>query len=67
MQSDLLELTRELLINRQRNCTYRKIQRDTGLSEYWLALFANSREHDPGVRKVETLYRYLTGQALVIR
>lgn len=64
MHSDLLEVTRKLLKNRPRTLTHQQINHDTRLSISWLNSFAHGREIDPGVRKVETLYCYLTGGKL---
>ena len=38
------------------------IAKDTGLDYDWLCQVASQRIKDPGIKKIERLYRYLTEQ-----
>lgn len=60
----LLKTTLHLYRERPRTKTLDIIARDTGLAREWLINFGGEASHDPGVRKVETLYVYLTGKQL---
>ena len=64
--SIFLETTIELLKNKSKNITYKLIEEETGLTTYWLDSLINrpqkERDFDPGVRKIETLYNYLSGK-----
>lgn len=59
--SELLEETFELLRNRPRHVTYAKIEKDTGISHHWINAMSRQTPaiEDPGVKRVETLNRYL--------
>lgn len=54
----------ELLRERPRSMTYKKIAEDTDIPEGWLKVFAGGNIDDPSVNRVETLYNYLSGQPL---
>ena len=61
--SPMLDETLRLLRHRPTALTYRQIAADTGLPIHWLHLLGKSNGvSDPGVRRVETLYRYLSQQ-----
>ncbi len=56
----MLDKTLKLVRERPRTLTYDQIASDTGLKVSWLEAFAGGRIPDPGVRKVETLFAYLS-------
>ena len=56
----LLETTLALLRERGK---YREVAAATGLGYEWIAKLAQNRISDPGVNKIETLYRFLTEEA----
>lgn len=62
--SRLLEQTRELLDNRPKGVTFKRIAEETQLSMSWLSHFAADNCDDPGVIKIETLWRYLSKREL---
>lgn len=62
--SRLNDYTLHLLKNRPRHITYAHIAEQTGLGRDWLQEYSRSRFDSPGVKQVETLYRYLTGHDL---
>lgn len=64
--SRLCTKTRELLLARPRTQTYKIISDATGLHPDWIMCFAQDRMDDPGVRKVEKLYEYLSGRTLKV-
>ena len=59
-QPSLLDTTLQLLKSRPRSVTYDQIAAGTGLGKPWLEALAAGRIPDPGVRKIETLYAFLT-------
>lgn len=65
MQTTLRDKTLELVHNRPRHLTYKKIEKETGLSHLWLSHFAQQRFDEPGVNRVETLYTYLSGRTVI--
>lgn len=65
MQTTLRDKTLELVHNRPRPLTYKEIEKQTGLPHLWISHFAQERFEDPGVNRVETLYTFLTGRAVV--
>jgi hypothetical protein len=60
----LLKRTRDMLRDRPRHVTLRKISDDTGLSYPFLAHMSVNAMDDPGVNKIQTLYEYLSGRKL---
>lgn len=62
----LLIKTQELLKNRPRTLTLEQVAVDTGLSIEWLGPFGREKIDDPSVRKVVTLYEYLSGRKLEV-
>ena len=68
--SQLRERTLQLVRNRNRTITLKKIAAETSLSVPWLQRFCvdpmgpNGEPHDYGVGKVEELYVYLSGKPL---
>ena len=58
--TSLLDKTLQLVRNRPRTMTYDHIASETGLKKAWLEAFAAGRIPDPGVRKVETLFAFLS-------
>lgn len=64
LPSRLRDRTLELVQERHKSLTYKTISEQTGLKEAWVEAFAQERIANPGVRYVETLYIYLTRQAL---
>lgn len=70
MQSQTLcEKTLTLLENRPKGMTLLQIANDTGLTLYWLQSFLknakdSSKDFDPGVNKIVTLYNHLNDKKL---
>jgi hypothetical protein len=62
--SILLTQTRELLRQRPKELSFKRIAGETGLNMSWISHFSVCDYDDPGVKKVETLWRYLTGKEL---
>lgn len=54
----------DLLGARPRTTTYSDVAEATGLNEAWIKQFAAGNIPNPSVNRVETLYVYLTGNAL---
>jgi len=54
-----------MLRNRPAPLTLRKISADTGLGEQWLSMLLRTPDVDPGVKKTQTLYEYLSGKPLL--
>lgn len=64
--SPMLDETLSLLRTRPPSLTYRRIAHDTGLPIHWLHLLGKANGvSDPGVRRVDTLHRYLLQKARV--
>lgn len=61
----LAECTRSLLNNRPRGQTIDVVAAGTGLSKAWITDFLTYPQRDHGVNKVETLYCFLSGGALL--
>ena len=57
---DLYKSTVEMLIASRGK--FRTIAEETGLDYFWLSSVAQGRIEDPGVRKMQRLYDYLTAQ-----
>lgn len=66
MHSILLERTLHLVRNRSVKITLKKISEDTGLKYDWLVRFNMGNYDDCGVKKVETLYNYLSADKLTL-
>ena len=62
--SKLYLKTLDLLRNRPKPLTLRKIAQDTGLPEGWLLSILSKPNLNPAVNRVEVLYEYLSGQTL---
>jgi predicted GIY-YIG superfamily endonuclease len=61
----VFELTWEFLdSSRNRNEALQKISTDTGITASWLQSFVRAKVAEPGIKKIETLYCYLTGKEL---
>jgi hypothetical protein len=62
----LLERTIDLLNNRPKPLTLEQIEADNpDLPRRWLSSFASGKITDPSVRRVQTLYEYLTNAPLI--
>lgn len=60
-ESVFLKRTIELLQNRPKTITYALIEEETELTKFWLdSLIQQHKKLDPGIRKIETLYNYLS-------
>lgn len=59
LRSELLDETRTLLDDR--DLTLLDISARTGINFHWLNKFQQGKFADPGVKKIETLHRFLTG------
>lgn len=55
-----------LLRNRPAPLTLRQISEETGLGEQWLSMILRKPDVDPGVKKTQTLYEYLSGEKLLV-
>jgi hypothetical protein len=69
MQSANLSLfahTVTMLRNRPAPLTLRQISEETGLGEQWLSMILRKPDVDPGVKKTQTLYEYLSGKPLLV-
>ena len=66
LTSTLCEHTLELLKTRSVLLTYKKIERDTKISEGWLRIFIRGKILNPGVRQIQTLYEYLSKKKLEV-
>lgn len=55
---DLHTVTHELLLNDER--TLFVIASESGVGFHWLGKFKQNKYEDPGVSKVQKLYRYLS-------
>lgn len=64
-QPRLADETRRLLKNRPRTTTIDAIVNATQLNKAWISDFLAYPQRDHGVNKVETLYFFLTGAALL--
>jgi hypothetical protein len=64
--SKLRDETLKLLRARNRQQTFSAIAVNTKLPIRWIAEFSQGKTDDPGVCKVETLYRYLAGKELAL-
>jgi len=63
IRSEMLDETLALLRDRPSDLSYRRIAEETGLGIWWLQMLARTNgTNDPGVKRVETLHRYLVGQ-----
>jgi hypothetical protein len=62
--SRLHDKTLYLLRNRPRTITLADIARDTRIGMSWLRKYSEGNIPDPGARRLETLYVYLTGKPL---
>jgi len=63
IRSDLLDETLALLRARPAGLSYGRIANETGLTIHWLQMLARKDGiSDPGVRRIETLHRFLAGQ-----
>ena len=62
MESQLYETT--LAVLRQSHLPMQRIAQDVGVSEPWLHKMKAGGIPDPGVKKCEALYCYLTGREL---
>lgn len=60
----LYDKTMELLKNLPRSTTYADIERDTNLSKEWISAVARGRIIEPSVKKIQTLYEYLSKRKL---
>ena len=65
-ESELLTKTKELVENRPRTVTYAVINEETGLPIQFLQDLMANRLKDPGVRRIEILYKYFTKQKSII-
>jgi hypothetical protein len=62
----LLAETQQLLKNRPRLLTFKKIAEDLPtLNRVWLSRMANGHIKETDVNRVQTLYEYLTGKPLI--
>lgn len=64
LSPDLKTRTRQLLINRPRHMTMKKINTDTDLPVYWLVKFETGASNGPDVTRVQKLFEYLSGRTL---
>lgn len=53
----LLEKTKALL--QRRKCSLEQIAKESGIGYSWLTKFSSGEIPDPGIKRVEDLYRYL--------
>lgn len=57
----MLEATRKMMADRPRRLYLKTISEETGLPFFWLQSFVRTGSpKNPGVDKVETLFKYLT-------
>ena len=56
----LLEETERLLVALPRWVTLTQVSHDTGVKLSWLSAFASGKISDPGIKKIQTLYNYLS-------
>ncbi len=61
----IVEQTRYLLINRPRPITLEAISAGTGIPVNWLSAFSRYRLDDPGAKRIQVLFEYLSGQPLI--
>lgn len=63
--ASLYKVTRQRLLNDVRSLE--TIAEETSFTYSWLRTISNDRglERDPGVQKIQALYEYLTGEALI--
>lgn len=66
LSSTLVDKTLDLIRNRNVNDSYKKISEATGINEYWLAMFAVGKIPEPGAKKLQTLYEYLSKSKLSV-
>lgn len=65
MDSQLLKVTKEMLLNKDRDLTYKDIADATTISESWLRRFASRKGiGEPSVVTIEKLYNFLSGKQL---
>lgn len=62
----LLAHTVQLLRERPRSVTLAMISQATGLKQSWLNMMITGYFEDPGVKKVQALYEYLSQKTLLI-
>ncbi|MBL4869170.1 MAG: hypothetical protein JKY67_22645 [Pseudomonadales bacterium] len=63
MSDSLLEQTLNLLQNVKGVKSRRSISSETGLDYEWLQKLAQGKIEDPGVKKIERLFKYLSEPA----
>ncbi len=63
-KTSLRDRTLELLLNRNVQLTFKKIEEDTKLDEGWLSMFSRNKIPDPSVNSIQTLYEYLANTEL---
>ena len=60
----LFEVTRTMLIRRDRTLTLERIENETGLSRSWLAYLTTRKCQDSRSQRIQKLYEYLSGNKL---
>lgn len=66
IKTTLRDRTLSLLQDRPARVSLKLISEETGLPESWLSMFGQGNIDDPSVNRIETLYEYLSGQAITI-
>lgn len=64
LNSSLYDRTLHLVKNRPVTVTFQVIADATGVKRSWIEAFASGRIPDPSVRKVETIYVFLSKKPL---
>lgn len=67
IQSTLMIETQRLLLHRDRSLQLAEIAKQCNVSVEWLKMFSTGRINDPSVNKIERLYTYFTGQAVIVK
>ena len=47
--------------------SYAQIAKEIGVTERWVYYLADGRYDDPGVKKIQRLYTYLTGKEIKLK
>lgn len=58
-----LHTTRQLLANRPRKLTLRKLARESGLPLWWLLDFSRGNTDNPGIARVNQLHDHLQARS----
>lgn len=66
-ENQLVQRTRELLIHRDRTLTFKRIAKDTGITDRFIHSFVYGLNDDYGVNRVVKLYEYITKRKLTVQ